>query len=555
MGIASDIAIIVIAGFLGGLVAQRLRQPLVLGYIVAGIVLGPVTGGKLIADHHQVEMLAEIGVALMLFALGLEFSPGDLRAVRRIAVIGTPVQIAVVAGAGAAVVHGLGWAWPPALWFGAAISLSSTMVVLKTLQAQGRLGTLSSRVMIGMLLAQDLAVVPMLVLLPKLGGPHPGLAELGWAALRAILFLGLLSIGGMLVVPRLMAAVSRRNSRELFLLAVAALGLGVGFATWKVGLSFAFGALMAGLVLSESEHSHQALSDIIPLRDLFGLLFFVSVGMLLDPGYLRANLGLVLGLALLVGVLKGCVFAGLSRAFGYGNVIPLAMGLTLFQVGELAFVLARVGVDGGHLDQGQYSLLLAVALVTMFATPPVSRLTAPVYSRLRARAPRDPLQTINLERATLRDHVIIVGAGVVGLGVARTLGARGLQLVVVELDQRRLDACRQAGLAAVYGDGSQATVLEAAGLATARLLVVTAPAAETSLAVARLARRERADLHIVARTDDDAVREALYALDVFEVVEPRREAGLEITRQALLHLGVPADESGRLVAEMRRAGW
>lgn len=555
MGIASDIAIIVVAGFLGGLVAQRLRQPLVLGYIVAGIVLGPVTGGKLIADHHQIEMLAEIGVALMLFALGLEFSPGDLRAVRRIAAVGAPVQIAVVAGIGAAVVHGLGWAWPPALWFGAAISLSSTMVVLKTLQAQGRLGTLSSRVMIGMLLVQDLAVVPMLVLLPKLGGPQTGLAELGWAALRAVLFLGLLAVGGTLVVPRLMAAVSRRNSRELFLLAVAALGLGVGFATWKVGLSFAFGALMAGLVLSESEHSHQALSDIIPLRDLFGLLFFVSVGMLLDPGYLRANLGLVLGLALLVGVLKGGVFAALSRAFGYGNVIPLAMGLTLFQVGELAFVLARVGVDGGHLDQGQYSLLLAVALVTMFATPPVSRLTAPVYSRLRARAPRDPLQTINLERVTLRDHVIIVGAGVVGLAVARTLGARGLHLVVVELDQRRLDACRLAGLAAVYGDGAQPTVLEAAGLATARLLVVTAPAAETALAVARLARRERADLHIVARTDDDAVREALYALDVFEVVEPRREAGLEIARQALLHLEVPEGEVGKLVAEMRRASW
>lgn len=554
MGIASDIAIIVTAGFLGGIVAQRLRQPLVLGYILAGIVLGPLTGRSLISDHHQIELLAEIGVALMLFALGLEFSLGDLRPVRRVALLGTPAQILVTMACGAGMVRWLGWPWPAAVWFGAAVSLSSTMVVLKTLQAQGRLGTLSSRVMIGMLLVQDLAVVPMLVLLPKLGGLQDGLAGLGGAAARAAVFLGLMVVFGQRVVPWLMAAVGRWNSRELFLLAVAALGLGVGYVTWRVGLSFAFGALVAGLVLSESEHSHQALSDIIPLRDLFGLLFFVSVGMLLDPDYLRANLGLVAGLAALVALLKGGVFAALSRAFGYGNVVPVATALTLFQVGELSFVLARVGVDGGHLDQGQYSLLLSVALVTMFATPLVSRLTAPVYRALRARAPRDPLQTINLERGGLADHVIIVGAGDVGLAVSRTLQQQGLHCVAVELDQRRLDACRQAGTATVYGDGAQPAVLEAAGLDAARLLVVTVPAAETSSAVARLARARRPDLHLVARAESDAAREALYGLGVFEVVQPQREAGLEMTRQALAHLGVEAGEVARLVEAARRQG-
>ena len=264
----------------------------------------------------------------------------------------TPIQIVIIMACGAGLVRWLGWSWEAACWFGAAVSLSSTMVVLKTLQAQGRLGTLSSRVMIGMLLVQDLAVVPMLVLLPKLGGLQEGMPELGLAAAKAAVFIGLTAVVGLRVVPPLMAAVSRWNSRELFLLAVAALGLGVGYVTWRVGLSFAFGALVAGLVLSESEHSHQALSDIIPLRDLFGLLFFVSVGMLLDPQYLRDNLGAVLGLALVIGLMKGGVFALLSRAFGYGNVVPLAAGLTLFQVGELAFVLARVGVDGGHLDRG-----------------------------------------------------------------------------------------------------------------------------------------------------------------------------------------------------------
>ncbi|MBK8167491.1 MAG: cation:proton antiporter [bacterium] len=554
MGIASDIAIIVTAGFLGGIAAQRLRQPLILGYILAGIVLGPLTGQSLISDHHQVELLAEIGVALMLFALGLEFSLSDLRPVRRVALLGTPVQILVIMACGAGMVRWLGWPWPAAVWFGAAVSLSSTMVVLKTLQAQGRLGTLSSRVMIGMLLVQDLAVVPMMVLLPKLGGLEAGLSELGGAVARAAVFLGVMIVFGQRIVPRLMAAISRWNSRELFLLAVTALGLGVGYATWRVGLSFAFGALVAGLVLSESEHSHQALSDIIPLRDLFGLLFFVSVGMLLDPDYLRAHLGLVAGLAAVLALLKGGVFAVLSRAFGYGNVVPVATALTLFQVGELSFVLARVGVDGGHLDQAQYSLLLAVALVTMFATPPVSRLTAPLYRVLRARAPRDPLQTINLEREGLADHVIIVGAGDVGLAVSRTLQQQGLHCVAIELDQRRLEACRRAGTATVYGDGAQPAVLEAAGLDAARLLVVTVPAAETSSAVARLARARRPDLHLVARAESDAAREALYALGVFEVVQPQREASLEMTRQALAHLGVEAGEVARLVEAARREG-
>lgn len=552
MGIAADIAVIVIAGFVGGLIASRLRQPLILGYIVAGVVLGPLTGQALISDHHQIELLAEIGVALMLFALGLEFSLAELKPVRRIALAGTPIQITVIMAAGAGAVRWLGWDWPAALWFGAAVSLSSTMVVLKTLQAQGRVGTLSSRVMVGMLLVQDLAVVPMLILLPKLGGLEAGLPELGWAVLTSVVFMALMILVGTRVVPRLMAAVSRWNSRELFLLAVAALGLGIGYLTYRVGLSFAFGALVAGLVLSESDHSHQALSDIGPLRDLFGLLFFVSVGMLLDPGYLRVNLGAVLGLAALLAVLKGGVFAGLSRLFGYGNVIPLAMGLTMFQVGELAFVLARVGVDGGHLDQGQYSLLLAVTLVTMFVTPPVSRATAPLHRRLRARAPRDPLRTINLERDTLHDHVIIVGAGDVGLSAAKTLLALDRHCVLVELDQHRLEACRQSGVAVVFGDGAQPAVLEAAGLETARLLIITAPAAETSLAAARLARARRAHLHIVARADTDAARERLYELGVYEVVQPKREASLEIMRQALVHLDVPRDEVARLVSAARR---
>jgi len=552
VGIAADIAVIVLAGLVGGFIAHLLRQPLMLGYIAAGVLLGPVSNNAWIHDPHDIELLAEIGVALLLFALGIEFSLKELRPVRRIALIGTPIQLVLTLGAGLGVGTLLGWPWTEAVWFGACISLSSTMVVLKTLQGQGRLGTLSSRVMIGILLVQDLALVPMLILLPELTDLQAGLPALGWAFLRAGVFLGLMVLVGTRVIPRLMVLVSRANSRELFLLTVTALGLGIGFATYKVGLSFAFGAFVAGIVLSESEHNHQALSDIIPLRDIFGLLFFASVGMLLDPAYLKENLLLVIGLVAVMALVKGLVFASLARVFRYGNVVPLAVGLTMFQAGEFSFVLGRVGLATGGIGQDMYSGIMAVALLSMFLTPLVSGLTAPLYGLVRRRRSREPLQTINLEQDDLRDHVVIAGAGRMGQAVARVLGRSRLPFVLVELDQHRLEFCRDAGVALIYGDATHPLVLEAAGLKEARLLLVTTPDPVTTLAVVRHSRRLRPDLHVVARAESDQMLNELRELDVHEVVQPQMEAGLEITRQALVHLDVPPKEIERSIADARQ---
>ena len=355
MGIAADIVIIVVTALLGGLAAQRVKQPLVLGYILAGVVVGPY-GFAVISDIHEIELLAEIGVALLLFALGLEFSFRDLRPVRSIALIGTPIQIIVTIAYGFALGTWLGWEWRPALWFGALISLSSTMVVLRTLMSQGRMGTLSSRVMVGVLIVQDLAVVPLMIILPQLHDPQTGLALLGLAALKAALFLALTIGVGVRLLPRLMVHIASWNSRELFLLSITAIGLGIGYATHLVGLSFALGAFVAGMVLSESDYGHQALSDILPLRDLFGLLFFASVGILFDPTFLFAHLQEVGLLVLLIMVGKMLVFGLLPRFFGYRNVVPLAVALTLFQVGEFSFVLARVGLKAGAIDAELYAL-------------------------------------------------------------------------------------------------------------------------------------------------------------------------------------------------------
>jgi CPA2 family monovalent cation:H+ antiporter-2 len=552
VGIAADIAIIVVAGFLGGVAAQRLRQPLILGYIAAGIVLGPVTGGAFISDAHDVEVLAEIGVALLLFALGIEFSLKELRPVRRIALLGTTLQILITVGVTGGVGLLLGWPWTDAVWFGGCVALSSTMVILKTLQGQGRLGTLSSRVMIGMLLVQDLAVVPLLILLPQLTDLRAGLPALGWALVRSAVFLALMIVVGTRVVPWLMRRVSRWNSREIFLLTVAGLGLGIGYATYKVGLSFAFGAFVAGIVLSESDHAHQALSDIIPLRDIFGLLFFASVGMLLDPDFVRDNLPLVLLLVAAVAVVKGVVCAGIGHAFGYRNVIPLALGLTMFQAGEFAFVIGKVGVATGSIGTELYSLILAVTLVTMFLTPFVSRATAPVYGFLRRRRREDPVQTINITHDELHDHVIVAGAGRMGQAVARVLRRLGLPFVAIELDQHRLETCRDGGIAVIFGDAGHPVVLEAAGLRRACVLLVTTPSPQVTRSIVRNARALRPELHIVARAESPGMLEDLHELGVHEAVLPLMEAGLELTRQALVHLKLPDQQIERFADEVRR---
>jgi CPA2 family monovalent cation:H+ antiporter-2 len=406
--------------------------------------------------------------------------------------------------------------------------------------------------MIGMLLVQDLAVVPLLILLPKLTDLRSGLPDLGWALGRSAVFLALMIVVGTRVIPWLMRRVSRWNSRELFLLTVAGLGLGIGFATYKVGLSFAFGAFVAGIVLSESDHAHQALSDIIPLRDIFGLLFFASVGMLLEPRFVQENLLLVLGLATAVSLTKGLICAGVGWVFGYRNVVPLALGLTMFQAGEFAFVIGRVGVGTGSIGPDLYAVIMSVTLVTMFLTPFVSWATAPVYGFLRSRRRADPVLTINIAHDELHDHVVVAGAGHMGRTVAGVLRRMGLPSVVIELDQHRLETCRSNGLAVIYGDASHPLVLDAAGLDRACVLLIATPSPVVTLAIARHARQLRSELHIVARAESEELAEELHELGVHEVVLPQMEAGLEVTRQALLHLQVPDQQIERFADEVRR---
>ena len=551
MGIATDIILLVVAAFFAGLLMQKLGQPLLLGYIAVGALLGPYSSGFTVSSVEQIELLAEIGVALLLFALGLEFSLTDLRPVRKVALIGTPIQIALTGTLGFAIGSVMGWEWQASVWLGALISLSSTMVLLKTLTNQGRLGALSGKVMIGMLLVQDLAVVPMMVILPQLNELTTGLPALAWAIAKVVAFMGAMALLGTRLLPRVMTFIARLGSRELFLLGITAIGLGIGYVTYLVGLSFAFGAFVAGLVLSESDYGHQALSDIIPLRDIFGLLFFASVGMLLDPGFLLDHLGTIVLLVLVVSIGKGVILASAVRMFGYVNVVPLAVGLGLFQVGEFSFVLGRVGVATNSIDGDVFSLVLTTAVVSMVLTPFVSGQTARLY-RLRKRwFQHEPLELVNVPAQGLRQHVVIAGGGRVGLLIARTLTQLGLQFVIVELDARRLEQAKRAGMPAVYGDASHEVVLRAAAVREACLLLVTTPAVAVARAIVIQAKTLNPRVAIVAHSSDAEFIPVFRELEIEEIVLAEFEAGLEMTRQALIHLRIPAPEIQRHTESLR----
>ena len=552
MGIATDLILLVVSAFFSGLVMQRLGQPLILGYILTGIAFSPYTGGFALTSVHEIELLAEIGVALLLFALGLEFSLKDLKPVKKIALIGTPVQILLTILMGYGIGQYMGWDAKTSLWFGALISLSSTMVLLKTLMNQGWLGTLSSKVMVGILIVQDLAVVPLIVLLPMLNNPELGWISLEIAILKTIIFLAGMIMFGTRLLPSIMRLIAHLGSRELFLLAITAIGLGVGYLTYLVGLSFAFGAFVAGMVLSESDYGHQALSDIIPVRDLFGLLFFVSVGMLLNPEFLMNHWQQILILVLIISLGKGLIFALLTRIFKYGNVVPLAVGLGLFQVGEFSFVLAQIGVSTNSISHELYSLVLTTAIITMFLTPLISGQSARLYALHRRLFKHEPLDSINFPKTGFRNHVIIMGGGRVGFRIAQVLKRLNVPLLIIELDQHRVDRAKHAFIPVIYGNACHEVVLEAAETKLARLLIITSPEIVIAQTIVQRVRKVNAEIQVVARAPGIEFLEEFKKLNISDVVIPEFEAGLEMARKALVHLHIPAAKIQHYTESLRQ---
>ncbi len=553
MGIASDFVLIVIAGLLGGLAARALRLPLLVGYVAAGVLVGPNTAGPTVLQVHDIELLAEIGVALLLFSLGLELSFRDLQPVRRVALIGGSIQIVVTCAFGAfAAVKGLGVGTPEGIWFGAMISVSSTAVVLKMLSAAGVTSTLASRVMIGLLVVQDLAVVPMLVVLPQLGDLNGLWGNLARAIGVAAALLVAVVILGTWLLPKLLRLVLGWGSRELFLVSVVAVAVGVGYATHMAGLSFALGAFVAGLVLSESEFSHQALSDVVPLRDIFGLLFFVSVGMLLDPAYAWSHAAQIVAAVVLIFLGKSVILGAVARSFGYVNMAPWIVGLGLSQIGEFSFVLARSGVTSGLLSKPTYDLALTCTVLTMALSPLVSNLALPLGRAWHSRRP--PLQArepIGLPADRLHGHVIIGGYGRSGKAAARVLSRAGIPFVVVELSHSVFRGSAEDGFPGIWGDITSEQILHAAQVESARMLLLTAPDQSTVHLSVERARRINPKIMTIARAVGSGNLPELRKLGIDAVIQPEFEGGVAMVQQALIRYNVDDTQMSRLLSEIR----
>ncbi len=532
--VSTDLILIVLAGLGGGLVARFFRVPLLLGYLLAGLLVGPHTIGFRVGNVEVVNRLADIGAALLLFSLGLEFPLKSLQKIRHVAFGGTIVQVVLTFLFCAALGHVIGFSRIATFWFAAAFLSSSTAVILKTLDNQGYSGALSGRIMLGMSIVQDLTVIPVMILLTNYSAAAGNWVEIMLPLLYAVIFV-LLMVGiGSRLTPRILGFISKLHSRELFLLVITAMALGVGYLTSKFGLSLAFGAFVAGMVLSESDYSHRALSELGPLRDLFVLIFFVSVGMLCDPVFLLNNLWMVLGVMLLATFGRGMLLFIVTYVFGYRNVVPFAVLFGMLPVSEITFVLIRQGADTGAVDSYLYGLLLNVTVLSMLIGPPMAKLTAPCYRLFRKfhPAPKPLSNHANID-AELIPEIILTGENTIPF-IAEQLHRLERQFIVIEPRYPQFTRLKRAGVPAIFGDPSQEAILEAADLGKARMLLLSCPDAASAEVIIIAAHAMVPELPVVLLLENT---ENYRARAHVTMIEASHAAGLETVWLALIELG------------------
>jgi len=552
MHIAADLIMIVIAGLIGGLIAKKLHQPIIIGYILAGVAIGPYTGGATVVEIKQVEGLAEIGVALLLFSLGLEFSIKSLKPIFNMAVWGTLIQVALTFGGCMLIGYFSGWPLNTSLWFSVAFVSTSTAVILKTLNSQGQLGTLCSQVMLGVSIIQDLTVIPLMILLLNMSKAHENMWNAFTPIVSGIMFVLFVLLAVARLAPWLLKLVAQRNSQELFLLCVTSLALGIGYISQILGLSLAFGAFLTGLVLSDSDYSKKALADLIPVRDIFALLFFVSVGMLLDPKFLFKHWYTVLLLVFAANFCRSAILATIARMMGYRNVIPLAMLLGMLPASEIAFVIIMLGLSANAISKDTYSLILSVVVLSMIVGPIISGLTNPIYAVLKRYRRQTEYQTINLPREGLHHHIVLTGGGFIAEHIARVLQKLDLPYILIESNHNFFMEAKKNGLCALFGDPKQELIMNAAKMRRARLLLVTDGGMSETVEIIRNARHVNPEIAVITQAESQEEIEILKKLNITELIQPGFEAGLEMTRQALLKLDLPPIEIQNYLDEVRR---
>ncbi|HTL89620.1 MAG TPA: cation:proton antiporter [Leptolyngbya sp.] len=556
-----DLVSVLAAAAAGGLIAALLKQPVLLGYLVAGVIVGP-TGLGLIKELIQVETLAQFGVAFLLFALGVEFSFSELKKVKAISLGGGGLQIALTILITTLLALTMGWVSSPpqGVFLGAILSLSSTAVVLKCLMERNETGTPHGQVMLGILVVQDLALGLMLAVLPALDRPveEIGLA-IGWALIQTGLFaLGAVA-AGIWLIPPLLRLLAKTESRELFLLGVVAICLGIALLTEHLGLSIEMGAFVAGLMISEAEYADQTLAYVEPLRDIFASLFFVSIGMLIDPTFLWNNLELILGLVAIVFIGKFLIITPLVRLFRYPLKTALIAGLGLAQIGEFSFVLASEGQKLGIVSRRVYLLILGTTAVTLVLTPFVLRLAPTLFTWGESipwlakylNQSDAPLEVA--EDLPIQNHFIVCGYGRIGRNIVQLLRDRDYPVLVIDQSEAQIQKLRDAEIPYIYGNAASLYVLEKAGVAQAQGMAIALPDAMSTRLCVKRSLEISPELDLVVRANKDKDIELLYQLGAREVVQPEFETSLELSAHLLSGIGLPDLAIQREVQSIRNS--
>lgn len=537
---------------------QKLNLPSILGLLITGVIVGP-GGLGLIGDEttHEVEMLAEIGVILLLFIIGLEFSLKTLASIQRTVFIGGTVQVGLTILVTYLAAQVLGFRWEEALFLGFLFSLSSTAIVLKLLQESGDINNPHGRIALAILIFQDVIVVPFMLFTPLIAGNggSVGIALLE-LLLKAAVVIVLVLLSARYVVPRLLHEIARTRSRELFIMAIIVICFGVAWGTSSIGLSLALGAFMAGLVISESEYSHQATGFVIPFREIFTSFFFVSIGMLLDVRFFVENILIVAGLTLVVILVKASIASLAALALRYPPRTVILTGLSLFQVGEFAFILSVTGMENGLLADGTYQYFLSVSILSMAITPFVMQhgeRIASVFLKLSNKKVNqfNDTEGIAEDIHDLKDHLIIIGFGVTGQNAARAAKNADIPYVIIDMNPETVRHFQKLGEPIIYGDATSHFILEHVKVYKARVAIIAIPDSAATKSIVINIRSICQTIHIIVRTQTLREMDSLYHLGANEVIPQEFETSIEMLTRLLQRYLVPQDEMETFIKLLR----
>ena len=553
-----NIVVALVVAFIGGVIARRIGLPTIVGYLLAGIAIGPFTPG-FVGDTETISQLAELGVIFLMFGVGLHFSLNDLWKVRSVAIPGALGRMIIIILLGFGFSQLKGWTIASGIVIGLAISIASTVVLLRSLMDNGILNTTHGQAAIGWVIVEDLATVLILVLMPALANTSNGFdwKQIGFTLLKAAGFAVFVIFAGARLIPWILLRIAHTRSRELFILAVLAIALGIALGAAELfGVSFALGAFVAGVVVNESPLSHQVGADVLPFQEAFAVLFFVSIGMLVNPDYIFNNIGTILALGALIVIGKALVTVLMGFVLPWPGHTTLVLAAVLSQIGEFSFILGQEGVSLGLLNRDQYSLILAGSLLSIIVNPMMFRLIAPTEKWLQ----KLPAVWRLLDRhrpipipaeESIEGHVVIVGYGRVGHHIVNLLGKMSIPHLVIDSDAERIEEINQRGIPSLYGDASNSEVLTHAGLERARALVVAGPDEAASELVVATARDISPKLPIIARATTEEGINHLTQLGAQDVIHPELEGGLEIVRHTLLKLDFPLHEIIRYMDAVR----